>query len=480
MVFFSCTKYRIYYLLTMKQINLLFALLIATTCQLWAQEPPADALAVANQSQKENYAALVTASQQAIQNLNTGAFAAPQAASTTSEEAKLFQEFSFIPLPVIASNPASGFMFGVAPSMSWLMGDKSTTSRSSVVSTILYTTKKQFMIFVKSNVFLTDDSWNLLGDWRYFATSQPTYGLGTGPSSSKLAYADPKGTISDAVALIPEFDDASMIDGVDNAQLMKFNYLRIHQTFLKKVGDSRFFGGLGYHLDIHSKIDDQLLDTDASDGTIAITSRYAYAIDKGFNLNKTTLSGVSFNALYDSRDNPINPTSGRYAFVNLRVNPQFLGSSKNSTMLWMEYRDYFRLSQTRPRHLIGLWAYGNFVTSGDVPYLDLPAVGWDQFGRSGRGFAQGRWRGQDLCYFEAEYRFPLQKHKDKLSGVLFANATTASSRDNDISLFQYMEPAAGFGLRVLLNKNSGANLTLDYGFGSRGSQGFFLSVNEVF
>ncbi|MFV0521599.1 MAG: BamA/TamA family outer membrane protein [Mangrovibacterium sp.] len=459
----------------MKRAFLLLALAFAGSSSLWAQEitseQPAD-----NQDQQENYDALLAANQQSVDNLDaTSTFKKKEdkKAQASDDSDKLFKQFSFIPMPVIASNPTSGFMFGLAPASSWLFGDQATTSRSSVVATILYTTKKQFLTYIKSNVFTKDDGWNLLGDWRYFATSQPTYGLGTGPSSSKLAYNDHPGKM-------PRYGvDINPVDG--EAQLMNFNYVRFHETALKRIGDSRFFTGIGYHLDIHSKIDDKSLDLDDSDGSVTLTSRYAYdVLNKGFDADKTILSGVSLNALYDSRDNPINPTSGRYAYINFRMNPEFLGSSKGSSMLWVEYRDYFRLSKARPRHLLGIWTYGNFVTSGDVPYLDLPAIGWDQFGRSGRGFAQGRWRGEDLWYGEAEYRFPLQKHKETLGGVAYVNATTASSRTNNIGLFEYVEPAAGLGLRILLNKQSGANLVIDYAWGSRGSQGFYLNINEAF
>jgi outer membrane protein assembly factor BamA len=127
-----------------------------------------------------------------------------------------------------------------------------------------------------------------------------------------------------------------------------------------------------------------------------------------------------------------------------------------------------------------VWTYGNFVTSGDVPYLDLPAVGWDQFGRSGRAYPQGRFRGQDLLYAETEYRFPIQKNKDTFGGVVFANATTASNRDANIDLADYIDTGVGVGLRIMINKNSQTNLALDYAWGNYGAQGFYLSVNEAF
>ncbi|MFV0289385.1 MAG: BamA/TamA family outer membrane protein [Mangrovibacterium sp.] len=458
----------------MKKLSFVLAMVFSSLSFVWAAEDRTE-----TESRQENMAALVAANQQTVQALNhSAAFQSAEQAVGADAETPLFQQFSFIPMPVLASNPASGFMFGVAPSMSWMFGEQETTSRSALISTILYTTKKQFLFFIKANVFTKDDSWNILMDWRYFATSQPTFGLGTGPSSSKLAYqSNPEGADFGSIG----YDDSNIISGVDDdSQLMLFDYIRLHQTALKRMGDSRYFAGLGYHLDYHYNIDDQALDLDTSDDTITYTSRYMYASSKGFDMDKTVLSGVSFNALYDSRDNQNFPTSGRYAFVNFRVNPEFLGSSKASSTLWLEYRDYFTIDQSRPRHLIGFWTYGNFVTSGDVPYLDLPAIGWDQFGRSGRGFSQGRWRGEDLWYGEVEYRFPLQKTKDTFGGVLFCNATSASSRSNSIGLFEYVEPSAGLGVRIMLNKKAGTNLTLDYGFGSRGSHGFYLAVNEVF
>ncbi|WP_276371924.1 BamA/TamA family outer membrane protein [Chryseolinea sp. H1M3-3] len=149
-------------------------------------------------------------------------------------------------------------------------------------------------------------------------------------------------------------------------------------------------------------------------------------------------------------------------------------------MLWLEYRDYLHLSKNRPRHLVGFWTYGWFVTSGKVPYLDLPALGWDQFGRSGRAYTQGRFRGQNLIYNELEYRVPLQKVKDTWGMVVFVNGTTASNTDANIKLFDYYDVGYGAGLRVMINKKSRVNLSIDYAFGHYGAQGFYLGLNEVF
>ncbi|MCK5815296.1 MAG: hypothetical protein KAH07_05070, partial [Flavobacteriaceae bacterium] len=80
----------------------------------------------------------------------------------------------FAPLPLLVSNPTVGFMYGVAASTSVYMGDPTTTRLSTSLGSISYTTLNQFMFTFKSNVYLENDSWILLGDMRYFNTSQPT------------------------------------------------------------------------------------------------------------------------------------------------------------------------------------------------------------------------------------------------------------------------------------------------------------------
>jgi len=43
----------------------------------------------------------------------------------------------------------------------------------------------------------------------------------------------------------------------------------------------------------------------------------------------------------------------------------------------------------------------------------------------------------------------------------------------DVNLFQYMKPAAGLGLRVMIQKQSRTNLTIDYGWGADGEAAFY-------
>lgn len=386
--------------------------------------------------------------------------------SANVQSGKKEKNFRFLPLPAIAATPTTGWMIGVAPGAYWTLGNINKTSPSSALGSLIFTQKKQTLITAKATTFFNEDNWNMLTDIRYFISSQPTYGLGTGPQSAK-----PVGNGG------VEFSDQPF-QSIPGAQMMEFNYFRFHNTLLKRHADSRFFYGIGFHYDYHSKINDQLLNLDTIPPIV--TSHYGYNTYHNINTRAYTLSGISFNFMFDSRDNLVNPYKGRYAFINFRLNPEFMGSSQNSGILWLESREYLHLSKNRPRHLIGFWNYGWFQTNGTIPYMDLPAVGWDQFGRSGRAYTQGRFRGQDLIYNEIEYRVPLQKNKETLGAVVFINGTTASNRDAGINLFQYYDIGYGAGLRIMIIKKSRVNISLDYAWGNYGAKGFYFGLNEVF
>jgi hypothetical protein len=63
-------------------------------------------------------------------------------------------------------------------------------------------------------------------------------------------------------------------------------------------------------------------------------------------------------------------------------------------------------------------------------------------------------------------------------GVVFVNAQ--SFTDMGSNRFEVISPGVGLGIRVKLNKFSGTNLALDYGWGTQGSQGIFVNLGKVF
>jgi hypothetical protein len=369
-----------------------------------------------------------------------------------------FNQLKIVPLPAIGSNPANGWLFGLAPSATWYMGDPATTKISNFVGNFLYTTKKQWIFSSRSNIFSNENKLIFIGDWRYFVTSQFTYGLGS------LAPNDLELNPSDGNTLWGK-------------QGMDFSLIRFYETILKRIGDSKFYLGLGYHLDIHSKIQNY---NEAAPDFNPIFSHDAHNSRNGFDLDRYTLSGFSINGVMENRDLAVSPYEKNFAWVQYKINPSFLGSDQSSSLLMMDYRHYINLSERRKRHLIALWGFGNFVVSGNVPYMNLPSITWDMFGRSGRGYAQGRFRGENMVYSEAEWRFPLQQNKETFGGTVFVNAASFSSKSNNEALFNKINPGYGLGLRVMINKKNRTTIAADYGLGQKGNSGFYLNINETF
>jgi outer membrane protein assembly factor BamA len=262
----------------------------------------------------------------------------------------------------------------------------------------------------------------------------------------------------------------------EGAYPILYDYLKLHEIVSYKLRD-RFYGGIGVHLDFYQNITDELLDL--SDSIKEITPHYAYNTYYGFRTDKSTNVGLSLNFVYDSRDNLINTYKGSFINVNVKQNATWLGSEKNSTFVFFDYRVFKSLSKKMPRHVIGAWLWGNFMVAGNAPYLTLQAIGDDQRARSGRGYTQGRFRGEQMLNGEIEYRFPITKCSQIVGGVVYVNATTATNNYTGVKLFEYIQPGFGVGIRVMINTASRTNLSVDYGWG-RKSSGFYFSGAETF
>ncbi|MFT3945437.1 MAG: BamA/TamA family outer membrane protein [Agriterribacter sp.] len=311
---------------------------------------------------------------------------------------------------------------------------KSADAKLSVVNAnITYTENRQFTIPVQLNIWLPGNEWNLIGDWRFMKYPQSTFGLGSNAS-------------------------------LHNEVPMDYHYIRIYQNILKRITPF-FSAGAGYTLDYHWNI--------SENNPIANTeSGYAKYGATG----NSTSSGLSLNLVYDSRKNIINPSQGFSANVVMRNNVQWLKSDENWQSLIVDVRKYFALSAAY-RNILALWSYNWLILGGKPPYLDLPSTGWDSYNNTGRGFIQGRFRGNKMVYLESEYRFDLTRN-GLFGAVVFANAQTFSATTG--TLLQKLQPGAGAGIRVKLNKKSSTNIAIDYGFGTQGSRGLFVNIGEVF
>jgi len=380
-------------------------------------------------------------------------------------------------LPVVGSNPTQGVLAGVAVILGIYLGDPKTTTISNVSSNILYTTKNQFLSGINSVLMLENNEWQLQGDWRFLIFNQDTFGLGTGPTPISTGFT--AGASSGFT--LNGFGTTSAIEG---AQPMDLNLLRIRENFLKKAWLDFFYIGPGFSFDRYYAIHDKLLDLSA--GPPVVTSHYAYSKALGFNPAQYNISGVSLNLLWDSRDSTINPYRGNYASAQYQWNPTWLGSAKDSSVLTLEYRGYFGLDPAIPRNLIAVWFLVQTTVTGQLPYLGLPAIGWDARNRTGRGYVQGRFRGTAEVYGEVEYRFRITQN-GLLGGVVFANVQTFSSApvsylgffNQGENLFEHLRPAGGIGLRFMMSRQSRTNITLDLTVAEK-TFGLYFGAGEAF
>jgi hypothetical protein len=367
-------------------------------------------------------------------------------------------------LPLIASSPATGLQLGAGSSVSWSIGLNPLTKLSAGSVQVLWTTKKQLISYIRTTMFFSQNKWILQTDWRWYLFRLPTYGLGTGPD--------------DNIPVIPDEQNSpdNQVSYNGGKFPMKYNWIKFHNILFREV-IPHFYAGLGYHFDSYYDIKDEHLNLDST--TKIITPHYSYSTLHEFNTLAYTTSGFSLNFTYDTRDNIINAYKGVYINASYLYNIDFLGSSRDGSRLWTEFRTYVGLSKRVPRHLLAFWLYGSFITTGEIPYLNLMSNGFDQSNSSGRGYAQGRWRGEDFVYGEIEYRFPISTCTRIVGGVLFANVSTASNRDMNVPLFGYLKPGCGFGFRIMVGKIDRTNILIDFGIGEV-SQGLYLQAQEIF
>lgn len=335
-------------------------------------------------------------------------------------------------IPAVGYTLQTGFAGLISGNVAFYTDSHKEQKLSSILSSVTYTQYKQFIVPFQANLWTKGNTQNFVIDWRYMHYPSFTYGLNGGTS----------------------LQDKYTVD---------YYYAKVHQSVFKNIGNN-LYAGIGYYFDYFWNIKE--INIAPNDNTLF--QRYG--------LNSTEISsGPAFRFLYDSRLNQVNPTNGFYSNIVYRPNFTFLGSLSNWQSILLEFRKYVQLPQSK--NVLAFWSYNWLTAGGKPPYLLLPSTGWDDSFNTGRGYIQGRFRGRNMIYLEAEYRFDITRN-GLFGGVLFSNAQLFTSETS--FAFKSLSPAVGTGLRIKLNRFSGANLCIDYGIGMNGSRGFFVNLNEVF
>lgn len=349
----------------------------------------------------------------------------------------------FVIAPVFGSKPNTGPFIGAAGNVAFHRGDPETTQISTSVFSLTFSAKAQTLANVRFNLYTSENRWVVVGDNRFQWTSGNTFDLGTSSSN-------------------------------DSAVLAKYNFFRVHDTVYRHLVSNVFVGGgllFNTHTNIHPGENEEAAWEDSP--------HVVYSQVHGLPVDSATSAGLSVAARIDTRDSTINPRRGHLLDGSYRVLFQDLFGGDSG---WQEadfeariYRDMTK----NGRHILGAWVLGNFITSGVAPYFDLPATAMDMYGRSGRAYQEGRFRGEHAMYAEVEYRGTLTAN-GLVGMVAFVNGTTVSSQDANEALFHSIAPGAGLGVRLLLNKHSKTNVCFDVGWGRDNSHGVYVAIQEVF
>lgn len=348
---------------------------------------------------------------------------------TIRPETKRKVAFSLLPVPV-GVNSSNGLV--VSFLTTFYLGDHEKTKMSQITFSPYFSFSNQFVFPIQSYIYTSGNKWNFIGDYRYMIYPQDTYGLGVDNTDKEMSTLD-------------------------------YQQWRFYQFITRKiVGNYRL--GVGFLFDNYKNISEESF----IDGE---TDYYKYM---NGDYSDETSFGFAIQGLYDSRENIINPEQGLYVEADLRINTSGVEGDKWQS-LYFDARKYHSFSKTKHR----VWASRAFFWStfgGKPHYLDLPSIGWDREGKTGRGFTKNRYRSNALIYFETEYRTDITRN-GFLGAVFFTNVSSVSKLDT--YEFKKWNPAVGTGIRIKWNKRNGSNLALDYGI-SKNDWSLRLGLSENF
>ena len=209
-------------------------------------------------------------------------------------------------------------------------------------------------------------------------------------------------------------------------------------------------------------------DKNAGKGKNWNNGSYNFANDKYVDKNFGRINSITWQKVYDSRDNIYEPTRGRRISYTAQWAGHGLGGDFDFYKFTAEARMYKKLGA---KNVLAFRARGGFI-QGDAPYSQLFTLGGAD---SLRGYEDDQFRGKYMYNATLEFRFPIVK---KVSGVLFTDIGDAWDAPNvtwynSKKTFNY---GVGAGVRVTTPIGP---VKLDYGVGKHKNK-FHFSFGTQF
>lgn len=333
--------------------------------------------------------------------------------TTVVDTAKTEKRVNFVPIPYINYNRTGGFEFGAVPMAMYKFNQNDTISPPSLSGLVgKYTTKGNWVLLGFNKWFFNEDNWRLIVVGGYASNGFQFF----------TEYVERGGGI------------------VNYNTEAAFFYSEVQR---KIVGS--LYGGILFGL--------ANTETSFREGTISKTTKFR---------------AIGFKLLSDTRDDKYYPYIGYLTNLTFTANPEAFANDFTSNRIELDYNRFFPMVKKRDvlaaRLKVG-------VVLGDVAFEQHLIVG----GTDIRGYTQGKYRGEQLYSFQAEYRWNLH---EKISIVGFGGLATIAESINESNNGKIL-PGLGTGFRIKVLPKHNMNVGLDGAVGLD-DWGIYFRIGESF
>ena len=324
--------------------------------------------------------------------------------------------------PIVGYAPETSVSIGVgAKYLFKFNGSGEETRTSNMPATLNYTLNNQFILYSGYEVFTNQEKWVIFGNALFQNFPRKYFGIGRDtPESNKSLY--------------------------DYYQVL------FAPVIMKKLFTKYLFlgGGLRYNhiFNVESDIEDSVT---------------------GF--SGSTSTGAQLSALYDSRDNILNASTGVYFSFTHGFYGKFLGGTQNFQLTRFDFR-YFKSLTKDAKNILGFQFVGHFAKD-NVPLSELGNLG---SGQIMRGYIKGRYIDKKFLASQVEYR--KQFKNSRIGIVTFAGIGDVSDTFNGFKL-NNIRPNFGAGFRFMIDTTENLNIRFDWGIGHN-TNNVYLNLAEAF
>jgi len=348
-----------------------------------------------------------------------------------SEEVDTTRRASFMPLPLLRYSQEVGLEFGVGALYSTYVDKNDPKNRSSNFASILsVSTKKQYNVTLKGDVWTKNNAYHLIGDVRLRSTPFDFFGIG-----NQTLDADKDRIVQRQIRT-----------GIDvEKNILPFAYTGVSVSFENYSFKDKEPGG-------------------RYETNPAILGKPGGSV---------IFLGVS--QTYDTRNSNNYPTKGFFGRISYQYAPDFFGGNDlTGSQIRVVIRNFWPLAK---KLVLGVNGIYYTVQSSSTPFYMLPQLGNDDIMR---GYYTGRYRDENLIAAQTELRY---RFSNRFGVVAFAGGGRVFA-NGDFNLKQF-KPSVGGGIRYFFDPAKGLSVRADYGIGEKRpnearQSGFYLGLAEAF